>query len=223
MKKTLALVLVLALALTLSIVAFAEGVSEDEKIAVEATTEAEAAGEAAKTESADEVIEEPVEEPSEDETIVEAVEEETVEEVDADPIADWMELLDPSWGISEDEWLLNYVLSYVRVEWAEDAEDETPAEIYTNVGTEDITLDIYWEYGVYTPITDWEAYWATFDPDVTDPHELIGTEIVTIKIPAGESVYVSVNAEMWQKKDIARSGYIGGSYGDVSVYVGWNY
>ena len=211
MKKTLAIVLAIACVLTMSIIALAEGVAEDEEVIVNETTADETAAEAAETEDEAEIA---------DEVIVgDAADTEAPADGENAELDAWMAMRDPSM-ITEEEWMLFYVLEHTRFEYIE---GEVPVEVYTNTGTEELTLIIYWEYGVYTPITDWEAYWANFDPDVTDPHEIIGTDTFTVVIPAGETVYVPMNEEMWLKKDIARGGYIGGSYGDVSVYIGWNY
>lgn len=211
MKKTLVLVLALALVLTLSAVVFAEGVSEDEEIIVEEVIEAEAV-----EEPAEEPVAEPTEEAAE-EPVEEAVEEVVAEEpVDTDPIADWMASFDPSWGLSENDWMLCYILNGLRQGWVETEPEEVPIMTYQNIGTEDVTLSFYYDYFAYIPLPV-GFDWSTYDPDTTPPHEVVGRDIVTVVVPAGETVYIPMNEELWAMSDTCQGDFLWASCGDLTV------
>lgn len=211
MKKTLLFVLALALVLTMSVVVFAESAPEDEEIITEAEAVEEPAEEPV-ADPAEEAIEEPAEEPVE-----EAVEEIAAEETtDADPIADWMACYNPSWGVSENEWLFCYILNDLRQGWVETEPEELPIMTYQNIGTEDITLSFYYDYTAYIPLpVDFD--WSTYDPDTTPPHEVVGRDIVTVVIPAGETVYVPLNEELWAISDGCHGANLWASRGDLTV------
>lgn len=126
---------------------------------------------------------------------------------------DWMERFDPSLGVTEEEWELCYVLHHLR---QSGVGGDTPILTYRNVGTEDATLTFYYDYIVYVPLPS-DFDWTTYDPDTTPPHEVIGRDTITVEIPAGETVYVPMNEELWAASDACRGDYLSASYGDHSV------
>ena len=87
-------------------------------------------------------------------------------------------------------------------------EGEPAAIDFQNMGTKDIAVEYFFEYAVYTPVTDWAGY----DPNTTPPHEMIGQETITFVVPAGETVRVSLTAELDAASDIGRNGYLSVTY-----------
>ncbi|MCH5183987.1 MAG: hypothetical protein J1E00_07410 [Oscillospiraceae bacterium] len=204
MKKALVFVLVLALALTMGIIAFAEGVTEDEEIVAEEIVEAV-------EEPAEEPVEEPAEEPAE-EAIEEPVEEPAETASEDSELEAWMASLNPSWGVSEEEWKFCYTINNVLQYYYEDG------ALYENFGTESVTLTVKTSYVVHAELTPEEGQALVDamreDPDISAPYVEIASETVTIEIPAGESVFVPKNAEL------ITDGVYSGQYVCAATYKG---
>lgn len=133
-----------------------------------------------------------------------------VEEVSSE---EWMARFNPSGDVTEEEWKLCYVLHHLR---QSGVGGDTPILSYRNVGTEDATLTFYYDFIVYIPLPS-DFDWTAYDPDTTPPHEVVGRDIVTVTIPAGKTVYVPLNEELWASSDACRGDYLSASYGDFSV------
>lgn len=212
MKKTLAILLVLAFALALGVVAFAEGLAEEDALPAEETetvAEAEAADEA----PADEA---PAAEEAAEDAAEEAPAEEPApaiphpEDIDFDA---WMARYNPSYDITEAEWRLCYVLNHRIQSWYCSEVDELPAEIAEAYGTtneEELPWIIkYTSIGELDSTETIEVYYSGTDEN-GEPCEK--TEIVTITIPAGETVFYVLDPGF--KAQSGGFAIIAGSYGD---------
>ena len=198
MKKTFMIVLAFVCALTLSIVALAEGISENGTEAVAETTEIVA-------ETPDVTATEVEEETAEPETPA-------FEQAEPDEEFVVYEDEEVEWEPTPEDLAFIYCLNHFNCHYLGEDLHHYVLE-YENTGNLDGSVTLLVSYG-YDSYNETDAYLTgVFE----EPRECadFGMELITIPLPAGEKTVYAFEPGYWYNSMCY--GIVGASYGDVSV------